>query len=129
MKINTTFKIAGWDEETVSEFENGGKLTRARVSKSYTGELKGEGAVEYVMFYRPDGTADFVGYEEVNATLDGKAGSFVFEHRGHFKDGKAIDIWTVAGNSGSGELSGISGVVHFSEGHNEEYEITFNYEL
>ena len=129
MNIKAAFKITGWDEETVSEFEDGGKLTRAHVSKSYSGKLEGEGTVEYVMFYRPDGTADYVGYEKVEATLKGKEGSFVFEHRGYFKDGKANDTWTIAEDSGNGELSGLSGEVHFSEGHKEEYEITLDYEL
>jgi hypothetical protein len=43
MKGQAEFKIANWNETPFSEVEEGGKLTRARVKKSYTGEIEGEG--------------------------------------------------------------------------------------
>lgn len=129
METTAKFKITGWDEETITEIAEAGKLTRAHVGKSYEGELEGEGKVEYLMMYRSDGSADFIGYEIVEADLNGRKGSFVFEHRGFFKEGVATDTWTIAEGSGSGGLSGIKGSVQFSEGHKEEYEVTLNYEL
>lgn len=129
MKADILFKITGWEEETVSEFNERGKLTRAHVGKSYSGKLEGEGRVEYLMLYRSDGTADYVGYESVKAVLNGKEGGFVFEHRGHFKEGKVDGTWTIVKESGTGALAGITGSVRFSEGHKEEYEITLDYEL
>ena len=129
MRATTRFKITGWDEEETTGLKEGGKLTRAHVGKSYEGELEGEGMVEYLMMYRADGSADFVGYEKVECRLKGKKGSFVFEHRGFFKDGKAHDTWTVVEGSGSDELTGIEGTVRFEEGHKEEYNVDFDYEL
>lgn len=129
MKAKIKFKITGWDEKEVTGLQEGGKLTRAHVGKSYAGELQGEGKVEYLMMYRSDGSADFVGYEKVEGRLKEREGSFVFEHRGSFKNGVANDTWTVKEGSGSGDMSGISGSVHFKEGHKEEYEVIFNYEL
>lgn len=129
MEATAKFKITGWEEETITGIADGGKLTRAHVGKSYEGELQGEGKVEYLMMYRSDGTADFIGYEVVEAQLKGRKGSFVFEHRGYFKEGVATDTWTIAENSGSEGLSDIKGVVQFSESHKEEYEVTLNYEF
>lgn len=129
MKAKTKFKITGWEEEKIIDLDEGGKLTRAHVGKTYEGVLKGEGTVEYIMTYRSDGSADFVGYENVEGRLNNMKGSFVFEHRGSFKKGVASDTWTVVEGSGSGQLSGITGSVHFEEGHKEEYEVIFNYEL
>lgn len=129
MKAKTKFKITGWKEEDIIDLNEGGKLTRAHVGKAYDGELKGEGKAEYLMTYRADGSADFVGYENVEGFINNRKGSFVFEHRGSFKNGVAADTWTVVEGSGNDQLSGITGSVHFEEGHKEEYEVIFNYEL
>lgn len=129
MKATTSFKITGWEEEEITNLSGSGKLTRAHVGKSYKGELEGEGMIEYLMMYRADGSADFVGYEKVECGLKGKKGSFVFEHRGFFKNGIADDTWTVVEGSGSDGLAGIEGKVRFKEGHKEEYEVDFDYEL
>lgn len=129
MKARTKFKITGWEEDEITALEEGGKLTRAHVGKTYEGDLEGEGMVEYLMMHRADGSADFVGYEKVEGSVKGRKGSFVFEHRGFFKDGVASDTWSVVDGSGSAELSGIKGTVRFEEGHKEEYEVDFDYEF
>lgn len=128
-KAEATFKITGWNEQTISELEEGGKLKRAHVTKSYTGDLQGEGVVEYLMAYKANGSTSFVGYETVSCVVDEKSGSFIFEHRGQFKDGVVDSTWSIVEGSGAGALSGILGTVDFSAGHQEEYAITFNYEL
>ena len=125
----TTFKIAAWDEETVSDLENGAKLTRARVKKVYSGGLKGDGTVEYVMTHRSDGSAIFVGYESFLGILDGRTGSFVFHHVGTFTDGAVKSTWTIAEGTATGDLTGLSGSVDFSAGHQEEYPVTFTFDI
>ncbi len=128
-KANTTFKITKWEEESISELTGGGGLRRAHITKSYEGELQGDGIVEYLMAYKPEGSASFTGYEVVTCVLNGKSGSFVFEHRGKFKDGVVDSTWSIAEGSGSGELAGIRGEVYFKAGHQAEYAVTLEYEL
>lgn len=128
-KADSVFKITGWDEETVTDVEQGGKLTRAHITTSYKGDFEGEGELEYVMMYREDGSADFVGYELVTASVEGRNGTFVFEHRGHFQEGTASSVWNIVEDSGTDKLKGIKGMVKFSEGHKEEYEIVLDYEF
>ena len=60
-----TFKIEGWDEQAYSESDDGAKLTRAAVKQAFSGDIEGEGAVEWLMCYRPDQTADFVGLQRI----------------------------------------------------------------
>ncbi|MDX1585882.1 MAG: DUF3224 domain-containing protein [Balneolaceae bacterium] len=129
MEARTKFKITGWEEEDVATLQKGGKVTRAHVGKIYEGELNGEGKVEYLMFYRSDGSVEFVGYENVVGSLKGNDGSFVFEHRGQFRNGVAKDTWTVIEGSGGAGLSGLTGEVHFEADHKEEYEVILRYEL
>ena len=59
------FAIQGWDEKPYNEGDNVPKLTRASVTKTFTGDLEGEGQVEYLMMYRSGGSATFVGLERV----------------------------------------------------------------
>ena len=54
---NARFAIKSWDEKPYSEGENLPRLTRATVTKTFTGDIEGEGQVEYLMMYRRDGSA------------------------------------------------------------------------
>ena len=58
---NARFSIKSWDEKPYSEGKDLPKMTRASVDKTFTGDINGEGHVEYVMMYHSDGTAAFVG--------------------------------------------------------------------
>ena len=40
-----TGKIEGWDENTITEIESGGKLTQASVKQSFSGDVEGDGSV------------------------------------------------------------------------------------
>ncbi len=74
---NARFTIQNWDEKPYSEGQGLPKLTRAAVTKTFTGDIIGDGSVEYLMMYRSDGSATFVGLERVVGQVAGKAGSFV----------------------------------------------------
>ena len=54
------FAIKSWDEKPYDEGQDLPKLTRATVTKALTGEITGEGHVEYLMMYRDDGSATFM---------------------------------------------------------------------
>src|SRR6185436_488528 len=62
---NARFTIKSWDEKPYSEAKDLPKLTRAAVSKTFAGDISGDGHVEYLMMYRSDGSATFVGLERV----------------------------------------------------------------
>ena len=55
------FEVQSWDENTYEELDGDAKLTRASVGQAFTGDLEGGGSVEWLMCYREDKTADFVG--------------------------------------------------------------------
>ena len=105
------------------------KLTRAAVTKTFTGDIEGEGQVEYLMMYRSDGSATFVGLERVVGRIAGKAGSFVLQRVGVFEDGLAKESYSVVPGSGTGELLGLRGEGTSSVGHGSEHPMTLNYEL
>jgi hypothetical protein len=106
-KIKAAFEIAGWDEVPFDEGVAVAKLTRASVKKTYTGDITGTSATEWLMAYAPDKSAAFVGIERIKGTVGGKKGSLVLQHVGAFEAGVARATLTVL--SGTGALKGHSG--------------------
>jgi hypothetical protein len=103
------FKVEGWKENAYLEEEGGRKLTRASVEQTFSGDVEGEGSVQWLMYYRPDQTADFVGLQRVEGRVGDRSGSFVLQSNGAFDGKAAVGKLTVVPGSGTGELSGITG--------------------
>lgn len=123
------FAIEGWDEKPWSEGDDPPKLTRATVTKRYTGDITGEGRVEYLMMYRADGSATFVGLERIVGAIAGRSGSFVLQRTGVFEGGQAMETYSVIAGSATGELHGLLGNGTSSVGHGMEHPFTLSYEL
>ena len=81
------------------------------------------------MTYLPDASAVFLGFQRFVGRVGAREGSFIFQHGGRFASGVATDTWTVVPNTGTGDLVGIRGQVEFSAGHQNSYEIIFEYEI
>ena len=126
---NCRFAIKSWDEKPYGEGKDLPKLTRAAVTKTFTGDIAGEGHVEYLMMYRSDGSATFVGLERVVGQLAGRAGSFVLQRAGMFENGVAKETYAVVPGSGTGELRTLRGEGTSAVGHGMEHPFTLNYEL
>lgn len=129
MLTKATFKITSWDEEPFDESEDGPRLTRAHVKKSFHGELSGTGNLVYVMAHLATGHASFTGFEKVVGSLGGRTGSFVLRHSGSYDGEKATAEYEVVRGSGTGGLAGLSGTGAFSAGHAEEHDMTLDYEV
>lgn len=124
-----TFSVSAWDEDTYAELDGGGKLTKARMTFGFSGDLRGEGSCGAVMCYRDDGTAAFTGYQLTAGTLGGRAGSFVLRADGTFDGGVATTNWEVVDGSGSGELQGLRGSGCAVAPRGPGGTFTFEYEL
>lgn len=121
------FAIKSWDEKPWSEGQTFPKLTRANVTRTYTGDIAAEGQVEYLMLYRSETSATFVGLERVIGQVAGKAGSFVLQRTGVFEGGRAEESYFVIPGSATGELRGLSGDGTSSVGHGMEHPFTLTY--
>lgn len=126
---NAQFAIKNWDEKPYSEDQDLPKLTRATVTKTYSGDIEGEGRLEYLMMYRGDGSATFVGLERVVGRLAGMTGSFVLQRIGGFEGGVAKESYSVVPGSGTGDLSGLRGEGSSAVGHGMEHPMTLSYDL
>ena len=126
---NARFVLKSWDEKPYSEVPDQPKLTRASVVKTFTGDIEGEGQVEYLMMYRSDGTATFLGLERVVGRIGPKKGTFVLQRTGVFEGGMAKESYSVIPGSGTGELSGLTGEGTSAVGHGMEHPFSLSYEL
>jgi hypothetical protein len=121
-----TFEVTSWDEQPFADGEP--KLTTTEATKTFTGDIEGEGTVRYLMVYREDGSTLIMGLERVTGRIGDRAGSFVLEHTGTDKDGAAAVTFTVVPGSGTGDLKGLTGKGGF-EAKAMRVDFTFDYEL
>jgi hypothetical protein len=91
--------------------------------------MEGEGHVEYLMMYRSDGSAAFVGLERFVGRIGSKSGTFVLQRTGVFESGQARESYSVVHDSATGELRGLRGEGTSTLGHGTEFPFTLNYEL
>jgi hypothetical protein len=125
-----TFKIAGWDEKPYAEIEGGRKLTRASVKQAFSGDVEGDGTVEWLMCYRPDQTADFVGLQRIVGQIGGRSGSIVLLQTDGTFDGKeARGRLSVVPGAGTEDLAELRGSGEFRAPHGGEATVTLDYEV
>ena len=130
------FNIENWDEKTWDgrnwKDVAGAKLTHAAVTKSYQGDIRGQGASHTLTTYDEQGSAHYVGLEQIVGHLGERAGSFVLQVSGSYDavTGLAEAGWSVVPGSGTEALAGLSGSGGFVASHgNPEVIATLDYEL
>lgn len=86
------------------------EIGRMGLDKQWSGDLRGQSAVDMLTFMTPvEGSAVYVAIEVVQAVLNGKQGRFAFFHAGVSERGQQSLTYRVVPDSGSGELLGLSG--------------------
>jgi hypothetical protein len=124
-----TFDGKTWDEKPYSEVDGGAKLSRASVTNAFHGDIEGEGTLEYLLIYRDDGSASFVGVERVVGRVGGRLGSFVLQHGGTYEGGTAKATWFVVPGSGTGDLRGLRGEGGLVAQHGPSASYTLDYDF
>lgn len=122
-----SFKVSSMKEDPYEDLVDGGKLTRASGDQTYDGDIEGRGTVQWLMSYRGDGTAHFVGIWHVTGSIGGQDGSFVIESVGDF-DGKASSgTWSIVDGMGRGDLKPLrgSGTFRAPGGADATYELDY----
>ncbi|HEX5925214.1 MAG TPA: DUF3224 domain-containing protein [Baekduia sp.] len=123
------FEVQSWEENAYAELEGDAKLTRASVGQAFTGDLDGEGAVEWLMCYRQDKTAEFVGLQRFVGSLGGRSGSFVMRTEGSFDGSEAKGSLAVVAGSGTEELSAITGTGSFAAPLGSTASVELDYDV
>jgi hypothetical protein len=127
--ITGTFKYTSWDENAYEELSSGRRLTRASVAQDLSGDIEGEGSAEWLMCYRPDRTATFVGLQRLTGRVGDREGSFVVESHGTYDGELARGRWTIVPGSGTDELRDIQGGGSWEAPHGPEATFELDYDL
>jgi hypothetical protein len=104
-----TFEVTGGTEDPFDVLDGGIKLTHASGTQTFSGDISGDGAVHWLMLYRADKSAHFVGLQRITGSVGGRQGVFVLAAEGDHDAGSSRIRWTVIEGSGTGGLAGISG--------------------
>jgi len=108
-RANALITVHKYESAAYDEPAQGPALTRIHVDESFSGDITGNGAVEFLQAARADGSASFVGIERVSGTVGGREGTFLLQDTGTV-DGNIVNgDWFVIAGSGTGELSGLRG--------------------
>jgi hypothetical protein len=85
-------------------------LNRMSLDKRFHGALEASSKGEMIsVMAEVKGSGVYVAMERVTGALDGRSGSFVLHHRGIMTRGVPQLMVTVAPDSGTGELTGLTG--------------------
>lgn len=125
--VSATFEVRSWDEIPFDEEAGMAKLTRASVTKAYSGDIEGDSVTEWLMAYADDGSATFVGIERIRGTIADRRGSLVLRHVGTFEDGAAKAKLFVVAGAGTDGLATARGTGDFlaDPGGSVHLDLTF----
>lgn len=86
------------------------QLARMSINKHFHGGLDASSTGEMLAAQTATkGSAGYVAIERVDGTLDGRRGTFYLQHNGTMDRGKPVLAVSVIPDSGTGDLTGISG--------------------
>ena len=129
MKITGTFEVKLNPQNTYAKGQEGINLGRMTIDKSYSGDLEAQSKGEMLSAMTTvKGSAAYVAIEQVTGRLQGKTGSFVLQHFGTMNKGQDELILQVVPDSGSEELTGLSGDMAIRVEESQHY-YEFDYQL
>ncbi len=123
-----TFTIDSWEDEPFVE-QGDVKLSRVRVTKTFSGEVEGTSTAALVMAGAQEGSAAYVGLEQFMVSVQGRSGSFVLQHSATMtKDSQSLTL-TVVPDSGTGDLLGLRGEGRIEIDTEGGHTLILDYEL
>lgn len=128
-----TVTATSWNEARYDEPPGQAALAQSDFTLDYAGELAGTSTTRLLIAYVDGDPAqpstlvgDYVGYERVTGTLDGRSGSFLIEQHGRHEGGVARTTGRIVPESATGELAGLHGTVE-AAADEMTFEVTFSY--
>ncbi|MGC4806681.1 DUF3224 domain-containing protein [Micromonospora sp. DT233] len=126
-RVTGTFEITS--EDRPYDEGDGGRLLHGTGQKVFRGGIEGTSRVDVIKAVSPvPGSAAYVGVERVVGSVGGRSGSFVLRHTGLMDRGDATLEVLVVPDTGTGELTGITGSMSITV-VDGRHEFAFEYRL
>jgi hypothetical protein len=126
-RANAVITVHKYEPVAYDESAEGPVLTKIHVEESFSGDIAGDGVVEFLQAARADGSASFVGIERVTGTVAGRAGTFLLQDAGTVEGSIVSGTWFVIPGSGTGELAGLRGEGGFRANLGEGAQVHLDY--
>lgn len=114
--------------QALHEEAAGSTLGRMSIDKVFHGDLEATSRGEMLTaMSEVKGSAGYVAVERVTGTLHGRSGSFSLQHCGSMSRGAPSLAITVVPDSGTGELTGLSGTMSIviADGGKHSYDLAY----
>src|SRR5512142_2354382 len=105
-RASAAITVHKYEPTTYDEPAEGPVLARIHVEESFSGDISGDGVVEFLQAARADGSASFAGIERVTGTVAGREGTFLLQDAGTVEGNVVSGEWFVIPGSGTGGLAG-----------------------
>ena len=128
-KATGSFQITSMSEDSYEDRGDGAKLTHSSGDQAFSGDIDGDGQVHWLMSYRPDGTATYVGLQRITGSVGGRRGSFVIDASGEFDGAASRGTWSIIRGTGTDDLKGITGTGRFEAPGGPSATYDLDYEL
>lgn len=126
-RASAVITVHKYDPSAYDEPADGPVLTRIHVQESFSGDIQGDGVVEFLQAGRADGSATFVGIERVTGKLAGREGTFLLQDAGTVDGSIVSGDWFVVPGSATGQLAGLRGDGGFRANLGEGAQVHLDY--
>ena len=126
-RATAVITVHKYEPSAYDEPAGGPVLTRIHVEESFSGDIDGEGVVEFLQAAGVDGSASFVGIERVTSELGGRRGTFLLQDAGTVQGSIVSGDWFVIPGSGTGQLTGLRGEGGFRANLGEGAQVHLDY--
>lgn len=126
-RATAVITVHKYEPSAYDEPAEGPALTRIHVEESFSGDITGDGVVEFLQAAGADGSASFVGIERVAGQIDGRQGTFLLQDAGTVAGNIVSGDWFVIPQSGTGQLAGLRGEGGFRANLGEGAQVHLNY--
>ena len=126
-RANAVITVHKYEPAAYDEPAEGPVLAKIHVEESFSGDISGDGVVEFLQAARADGSASFVGIERITGTVAGGNGTFLLQDAGTVQDNIVSGEWFVIPGSGTGQLAGLRGIGGFRANLGEGAQVHLDY--
>jgi len=126
-RATAVITVHKYEPSAYDEPAEGPALTRIHVEESFSGDITGDGVVEFLQAAEADGLASFVGIERVTGQIGGRRGTFLLQDAGTVADNIVSGDWFVIPRSGTGQLAGLRGEGGFRADLGEGAQVHLDY--
>ena len=126
-RATAVINVHKYEPSAYEEPAEGPVLTRIHVEESFSGDISGDGVVEFLQAASVDDSASFVGIERITGELGGRRGTFLLQDAGTVQGNIVSGDWFVIPGSGTGDLAGLRGEGGFRANLGEGAQVHLDY--